>query len=233
MSNEKKQERRQERSSASNAQSMRISQPAASTGSSYVSPYRDRTPANTNNSQYGLQIKNLQNFNNGGTGFGAAALQRARAGGMSDKDIRDGIFYGRYNVGESAYGDLFGNNQRASNTMSGRSIRREDGTVSNVSGYGTANWGADTLKHMDERRNYLSSLGIQGAHEPERAQEALAAKGWQPSNSFAELGDQRWYSNPVTDDVSIPKIPVIKETEHTHKLKSLIESNSCNRCKGI
>lgn len=191
---ERRQERREQRAQA--AASMQINPPAAA-------PYRTQTPQNVSHSQYGSGIRQLQQFNRGGTGFGAAALERARAGGMSDQDIRNALFYGRYNVGEAAFNQLFGGGQRPSNTMGGRVLRNPDATVANVSGYGTKNWNTDTLKHMQERRNYLQSMGIRGAFSPERAAKAIAAKDWQPSNSFAELGDQRWYAKQVMDAMRI------------------------------
>lgn len=154
----------------------------------YVSPYRNQQPENMSNSQYGESIRRLQEFNRGGTGFGAAALQRARASGVSDSDIRKGLFYGGYNVGQEAYDQLFSKNERIANTT-GRPIRTHSGKISSVSGQGTENWTADTLQHMEERRAVYESTG----RDLDRAEAITQERGWQPSSSFADLGDLRWY----------------------------------------
>lgn len=60
------------------------------------------------NQDYENQITSLEQFNQQNYGsFGAAALERARASGMSDQDIREGIQRGGYTIGEKAFKDLY------------------------------------------------------------------------------------------------------------------------------
>ena len=50
-------------------------------------------------------------------------------------------------------------------------------------------------KQFEEMRNKGKST--------DEIHKAFAALGYQPANSFAELGDQRWYSQPVTNEMKI------------------------------
>ena len=148
-------------------------------------------------------IRNALKYTQAGSSvMGQAAVDRARAGGMSDQDIRDAAFFGRFKLGAKAYQSLFGSGKSATNTMGGKTIHRNDGTVSNVSGPGIQNWGADTLDHMKIRRQQVEEMRSKGKSLDE-IREAFAALGYQPANSFAELGDQRWYSQPVTNEMKI------------------------------
>ena len=148
-------------------------------------------------------IRNALKYTQAGSSvMGQAAVDRARAGGMSDQDIRDAAFFGRFKLGAKAYQSLFGSGQSATNAMGNKNIHRNDGTVSNVSGPGIQNWGADTLDHMKIRRQKYEEMSSKGA-SLNKIREAFAALNYQPANSFAVLGDQRWYSQPVTNEMKI------------------------------
>ena len=150
--------------------------------------------------------------------MGQAAVDRARAGGMSDQDIRDAAFFGRFQLGAKAFQSLFGSGQGATNTMGGRTIHNNQGTVSNVSGYGIQNWGADTLDHMKIRRQKTAKMRSEGKSLKE-IREAFDALGFQPANSFAELGDQRWYSRPVNNEMKIAAASAAKRAPNTYAPK--------------
>jgi len=147
--------------------------------------------------------------------MGQAAVDRARSGGMSDQDIRDAAFFGRFKLGSQAFQSLFGSGQSATNTMGGRTIHNNQGTVSNVSGPGIQNWGADTLDHMKIRRHKASIMRGQGK-SLEEIWKAFDDLGYQPANSFAELGDQRWYSRPVNDAMKIAATTAAKRAPNTY-----------------
>ena len=148
-------------------------------------------------------IRNALKYTQAGSSvMGQAAVDRARAGGMSDQDIRDAAFFGRFKLGAKAYQSLFGSGKSATNTMGGKTIHNNQGTVTNVSGPGSQNYGADTLDHMKIRRQKYEEMSSKGA-SLNKIREAFAALNYQPANSFAVLGDQRWYSQPVTNEMKI------------------------------
>lgn len=78
---------------------------------SWAAPFNQRfdlQEAVQANQDYENQITSLEKFNQENYGsFGAEALGRARASGMSDQDIREGIQRGGYTIGEKAYQDLY------------------------------------------------------------------------------------------------------------------------------
>ena len=154
----------------------------------YVSPYRDIAPRQIGSAQYGDAARRLQPFNNGGAGFGAAALQRARAAGISDADIKESLLYGGYYTGPGAFNDVFA--KEAVGTPRSKTILGHDSTIHQLTGDGVQNWTADTIAHMKERRDLWNSLG--------QNQEAMRAevqrRGWQDANSFASQGDLRMYT---------------------------------------
>jgi hypothetical protein len=190
---QRRRERRQERRQTQAAETLKIQQPSAPV----------RQAANTSSSQYGGNINRALDFTqNRSAVMGQAAVDRALAGGMSAQDLRNAAFYGRFQLGDKAYQSLFGGGERASNTMGGRTIRTNEGTVSNVSGYGTENWGADTLANMQQRRQQYQQMRGAG-NDIAAISQAFAQMGYQPGESFNRLGDQRWYSRPVTNDMKI------------------------------
>jgi len=193
---ERRQERRQERREAQAAETLKIQQ-----SSTPAVPFRQAT--NTSSSQYGGNINRALDFTqNRSAVMGQAAVDRALAGGMSLQDLRNAAFYGRFQLGDKAYQSLFGGGELPSNTMGGKTIRTNEGTVSSVSGRGTKNWGADTLAHMGRRRQQYKQMRGAGLAHP-AIQQAFAQMGYQPAESFNRRGDQRWYSRPVTDAMKI------------------------------
>lgn len=89
----------------------------------------DLQEAVASNRDYEQQITDLEQFNQQNYGsFGAAALERARASGMSDQDIRAGIERGRYTIGEKAFEDLYASDR------GGGPYRTKYGKVGSVTG---------------------------------------------------------------------------------------------------
>jgi hypothetical protein len=93
----------------------------------------DLQEAVASNRDYEQQITALEDFNKQNYGsFGAAALERARAGGMSDQDIRSGIERGGYKLGEKAFQDLYASEPSVAGSY--RPYRTKYGKVGGVSG---------------------------------------------------------------------------------------------------
>lgn len=92
----------------------------------------DLQEAVASNRDYEQQITALEDFNKQNYGsFGAAALERARASGMSDSDIREGIERGGYTIGQKAYEDLYATEP---GNVRGRPYRSKYGKVNRASG---------------------------------------------------------------------------------------------------
>jgi hypothetical protein len=113
------------------------------------------------NQDYENQITSLEKFNQAGYGsFGASALERARASGMSDQDIRSGIERGRYTIGEKAYQDLYASEPTVGGGF--RPFRNKYGKVGGAMGEY-----ADQGDVADWDRNVFQSFF--GSQEPSEA----------------------------------------------------------------
>jgi hypothetical protein len=85
---------------------------------------------------YQQQIGQLEQFNKDNYGsIGLAAVERARAAGVSDQDIRTGIEKGRYKVGQQAFDALYGGEPTPVGGGAGRPYRSSSGLLNFMTGF--------------------------------------------------------------------------------------------------